>query len=415
MEKTGENMIDEQTKKHESPPWSSTTKLIVGLCIVAVTALIVVQLRAWVGILILAFVFAYLFYPLAAWLRDHLRFSWGLSVILIYAMIVIILLGLLTWGGITFVEPVQNLVKFFERNLTEIPDLIEQAKAFSFSIGPFTIDLSSFDLSSLVERLLSAVQPLLTRAGSLIGTFAAGAATIIGQVFFLLLISYFILAETKGAPNKVIDVRIPGYQEDLKRLGQELGRIWNAFLRGQLILMFAAILLYTILLGFLGMRFVLGLALLAGLARFIPYVGPWITWITYFLVALLQGTTIFGLDSWIYALVVIGVSILLDTIIDNYLSPKIYANALRVHPAAVLIAILVAAAWLGFIGIVLAAPVLATIKLFGNYAFQKLLDRDPWENMQSESVQVFVPVWVKIKRFFVKVWYKLRNMKQKKS
>lgn len=397
------------SQESTSPEWSNTTKLIVGLCLVGVLALLIVQLRTWIAPLMLAFIIAYILYPIAAWITRVVRLPWGLTVGLIYLILVLLILGLLTWGGITFVEPIQNLVKFIQRTLPQIPEYLEQASEFSFSLGPFQFDASNFDLNRLAEQLVNLVQPLVSQVGSLLGSFATGAAALVGRVFFLLLISYFVLSETKGEIGKVIDIQIPGYQEDFKKLGKELGRIWNAFLRGQLILVAVAVVAYTILLSILGVRFVFGLALLAGVARFVPYIGPWVTWITYFLVALLQGTTIFGLDPLVYAIVVDVLALLTDTIIDNLLAPRVYANALRVHPAAVLVAILVSAAWLGLIGIVLAAPVLATIKLIWNYAVQKMVDRDPWETIQAQPVQQTIfPKLSEIKMFFQKLWKKIK-------
>ena len=413
-----------QQPPDSSPPWSSTTKLIIGLSVVAILALLIVQLRTWIAPLILSFVIAYLLYPVASWLTKSIRFPWGLSVGFVYLLLVLVLLGLLTWGGITIVDPIQGFIKFIQRNVNQVPDYLEQASQFSFSVGPLRFDASTLDLNALAEQLVNLISPLLSQTGTLIGSFATGAAALVGRIFFLLLISYFVLAETKGEPDKVIDIHIPGYQEDLKKLGHELGRIWNAFLRGQLILMTVAVLAYTILLSILGMRFVLALALLAGAARFVPYIGPWITWITYFLVALLQGTTLFGLEPWIYAVVVDGLALLTDTVIDNVLAPKVFSTTLRVHPAAVLVAIIVSSAWLGLIGIVLAAPVLATMKLFWNYAFQKMFDQDPWESFEAEPVQQngqmsfsslkdsVVTTWQQIKAFVIRLFEKIRDVKK---
>jgi predicted PurR-regulated permease PerM len=400
------SMIEnDQGPEGSTPPWTNTTKLIVGLSLVGVLALLIIQLRTWIAPLMLAFIIAYILYPLAAWIKKTIRLPWSLSVGLIYLILVLIILGLLTWGGITFVQPIQNLVKFIQRTLNQLPTYLTQASQLSFSFGPFQIDSSKLDLNTLADQLVNFLRPLVSQVGSLVGSFATGAAAIVGRVLFLLLVSYFILSETKGEISRVIDIKIPGYQEDLNKLGKELSRIWNAFLRGQLILIGVAILAYTILLSIMGLRFVLALALLAGIARFIPYIGPWITWITYFLVALLQGSTIFGLKPWIYAVIVVGLALMTDTIIDNLLAPRVYANALRVHPAAVLVAILVSAAWLGLIGVVLAAPVLATIKLFWTYIFQKMFDRDPWETIQAEPVQLAtLPKLSDIKIFVKKTW-----------
>lgn len=405
------NAQSSQKQKSASPQWSNTTKLIVGLSIVGVISLLIVQLRSWIAPLILSFIIAYIFYPVADWLKRVVRLPWSLSVGLIYLILVLTVLGLLTWGGITFVEPVENLIRFIQRTLNQMPEYLEQASELTFSIGPFQLDTSTLDITSLAEQLVNIVRPIVSQAGSLLGSFATGAAAVVGRLFFLLLISYFILSETKGEIGKVIDIQLPEYQADLNKLGQELSRIWNAFLRGQLILMAVTIVVYLILLSILGLRFVFGLALLAGLARFVPYIGPWVTWITYFLVALLQGTTIFGLEPFVYSIIVVGLALSTDTIIDNFLVPRVYANALRVHPAAVLVAILVSAAWLGLIGVVLAAPVLATFKLFWNYVVQKLFDRDPWEIIEAKPVhETAFPTVGGARKMIGRVWNRLKSI-----
>ena len=116
---------------------------------------------------------------------------------------------------------------------------------------------------------------------------------------------------------------------NFKRMGLELNRIWNAFLRGQIILMIITLVVYTLALGILGVRFFYGLAFIAGLGRFVPYIGPAIAWIVYALVCLFQGETIFGLTPFTYAMVVVGISLIIDGIIDSLVTPKILGGALK--------------------------------------------------------------------------------------
>jgi hypothetical protein len=54
------------------------------------------------------------------------------------------------------------------------------------------------------------------------------------------------------------------------------------------------------------------------------------------------------------------------------------ADALRVHPAAVLVAAIISASLLGVVGVVIAAPMLATLQLIGQYTLRKMFDLDPW-------------------------------------
>jgi predicted PurR-regulated permease PerM len=371
---------------NSSPRWTSTTKIVVGIAFVAFFSWLLVSFRSILGPLILAFILAYLMYPMAAGLNLKVKLPWRLSVTIVYLIVIVIVVGLLTWGGLTLIQQVQNLVFFLQNAINGIPNFINQLSASPIKIGPFNLDLAHLDLVTLTNQLLGIVQPLLSRVGSLVGTVATSAATTIGWLLFTYIVSYFILTETQGKPERMINIHIPGYNEDLQRMGYELGRIWNAFLRNQLIVFTMTTLFYTALLGILGVKFYFGLALIGGLARFVPYVGPAIAWTSYGLVAYFQGSTIFGLTSIFYAILLVGIAYLIDNVIDSFITPRLMANALKVHPAAVMIAAIIAASLMGFIGVVLAAPVLATFKLVLDYTLRKLLDTDPWEGLKPVQV-----------------------------
>ena len=91
----------------------------------------------------------------------------------------------------------------------------------------------------------------------------------------------------------MISIHVPVYSDDLRKFGRYLGGIWNAFLRGQLTIILITICVYMVVLSVLGVHYAIGLALLAGLARFVPYVGPLVAWTSYGLVAFFQGIDIF--------------------------------------------------------------------------------------------------------------------------
>jgi predicted PurR-regulated permease PerM len=179
-------------------------------------------------------------------------------------------------------------------------------------------------------------------------------------------------------------VEIPGYAEDLRRIGSELGRIWNAFLRGQVIIFTLTVITYSIILPILGVRFAIGLAFLAGAANFLPYIGPAINWIALGLVTFFQVYKPFGMTPLLYTGLVILIALLVDQVYNNLIIPRIMAKALKVHPAAVLISAIIAANLIGLIGLLVAAPLLATMILVGKYTLRKMLDRDPWP--PSEAV-----------------------------
>ncbi|TLN27515.1 AI-2E family transporter [bacterium] len=386
-----------------SPRWNGTTKLIVSLALLAIAAGLLLRFRQIISPLLIAFVLSYLFYPLAEVISKGLRAPWRLSVTILYLIMVILFLGLITLSGLALVEQVQNLINFIQRQINGLPKLIDDLTHQMIVIGPFNFDLAQIDMTSIGNQLLNLVQPTLSRLGGLVGAIAGGAATTVGYVLFALLVSYFVVVDSGGARSGLIHLEIPGYREDTRVMGRELNRIWKAFLRNQMIIFLITVAVYNVILGSLGVSFSFGLALVAGLARFVPYIGPFVAWTTYGLVSLFQGTTIFGLQPFPYALLVVGVAWVVDIIMDNFVVPRLMADALEIHPAAVMVFALIAANLFGLVGLLLAAPVLATILLFSNYAIRKLFDLEPWEGLKSRPHRpkpVLAPFLRRVEQFF---------------
>ena len=381
-----------------SPRWTTTTKLVVALTLVAVTAGFVIRFQSLLAPLLLAFILTYLLHPLVSLLARGTRLSWRLATAVVFLMLVALLLGLLTLGGVGLFGQIESLIRLVQTGLDELPDLLHQLSTQSWQFGPFHISLGSLDLTNVTDQLLGLAQSLLGQTGSLISTVAGGAVEVFGWAAFVLLISYFVLAESGGLRDNILTLKVPGYVEDLGRLGRELGRIWDAFLRGQVLLFMMTAVIYAIVFGVLGVRYAIGIALLAGLARFLPYIGPAIIWIVLALVTFFQAYKPFGLSPLTYTIIIFVIGLVIDQLFDNFISPRVMAQTLRVHPAAVLLAALIAANLLGVVGVLLAAPMLATLKLLGQYTQRKMLDHDPWPDPEPEPrarQPVSLPGWLK--------------------
>jgi predicted PurR-regulated permease PerM len=392
--------------KTSSPKWGATTKLVVALTVVAIAAGLFVQFHVIIGPLLMAFVLAYLLHPVADLLQRVLRLSWQLTVGLIYLFLMVLMLGMLTLGGVGLFQQIENLIVGVQASLASLPDVIQKLSGQVIHFGPFQFDFRHLDLNQLSSQIISMIQPLIGRTGELISAIASSAAQFLGWAFFVLLVSYFVLAESGGLRGRIVWFDVPGYTEDIRRLGDELNRIWNAFLRGQIIVFFFTVIAYTIVLSILGVQYAIGIALLAGLAKFVPYVGAFIVWTTLALVAYFQPVPFFGLTPLIYAIIAVGLGILIDETFDNVVTPRIIAQALRVHPAGVLVAALIAANLLGLLGVVIAAPILATVMLLWRYTMHKMLDLDPWpEGENPLPPQPGSGIFVTLR----KIWLSLRG------
>ncbi|HSB02494.1 MAG TPA: AI-2E family transporter [Anaerolineales bacterium] len=384
-----------------SPRWNPTTKLLVGLVIVGIVAFLLYRFTSLITPLLMVFILAYLLHPVATLIARGFHISWKASVNILYFVILVLLIGLLTVGGVGLVEQVKILIAQVQAIVADLPNQLALLSGRAFQIGPFTLDMRNLDLKAVSQQVLSYIQPLLGRTGTVVTTVAGGAAEFFGWAFFVLIVSYFLMVESSGLQSDLIKVELPGYNADLRKLGSQLSTIWNSFLRGQIFIFGMATVVYIVVLSIFGVRFAMGIALMAGLAKFLPYIGPAITWIVMALVTYFQDPTPFGMTRLAYMLMVVITTTVIDWIIDNLITPRIMARTLRVHPAAVLVTALVAANLLGILGVVIAAPFLASIMLLGRYIMRKMFDLDPWPPGESAAAHSNPFEWVTRTRVFI--------------
>jgi predicted PurR-regulated permease PerM len=400
-----------ESARPSSPNWGTNTKLVVTLTAIVILGAVVVRFHTLIVPILMAFIVAYLLHPIASWMSRKTPLSWAMAVNIIYIVFILALLGLLTWGSVGLVGQVQNLIALIQKYITELPALIESFSHQVYTIGPFRFDFSTIDWMAIGQQILSYVEPVLGNLGGLVGTLAGSAASTLAWTAFVVVVSYFFLLESGGLRNRIIQINVPAYAEDYRRLSQKLGRIWNAFLRGQTIIFFSKVITYTALMTILGVHYAIPVALIAGFASFLPYIGPTINWIVLGLVTFFQGENMFGLSPLVYMLLAIGVALLIDQTFDNLVAPRIMSQTLRVHPAFVLIAAIIAANLIGIVGIVLAAPLLATLQLAGRYTMRKLLDRDPWPPGEDALPPIRTPRWL-VK---LRAWWRKRRGKDAKQ
>ncbi len=96
------------------------------------------------------------------------------------------------------------------------------------------------------------------------------------------------------------------------------------------------------------------------------------------LVALFQPSNWLGLSPLAYAGVVLVAAILIQQVENNFLVPRIIGGSLNLHPVIILVGAVIAANLAGIIGLLLSAPALATLRLFGRYIYRKMFDLQPW-------------------------------------
>ncbi|MFO7768159.1 MAG: AI-2E family transporter, partial [bacterium] len=154
-------------------------------------------------------------------------------------------------------------------------------------------------------------------------------------------------------------------REVVREVGGEVGAAVGNFLRGQLAVSLIIAVLYGIGFAIIGLQYAALLGLAAGVLSLVPYVGSVLTAVLAALVAVV------GPAPWSHLLGVIIVYGAVQLLDANLITPKVMGDRVGLHPVVVLVAILVFATLMGFVGLLIAVPLTAVFKV----GLDRVLDR----------------------------------------
>lgn len=192
--------------------------------------------------------------------------------------------------------------------------------------------------------------------------------TLVPVVTFYLLRDWDVLmAAIRNLLPRSIEVRTV-------TIAQQCDEILGAFARGQLLVMLALAVVYTIGLWMVGLELALVLGLLAGLASIVPYLGVIIGISAAGLAAFFQFD---GLWPLLGVAAVFGVGQVLESTV---LTPMLVGEKIGLHPVVVIFAILAGGQLFGFVGILLALPVAAVIKVMISHVHDYYKDSELYQS-----------------------------------
>jgi predicted PurR-regulated permease PerM len=193
------------------------------------------------------------------------------------------------------------------------------------------------------------------------------------------IIAFYLLVDVPHL-RRVAESLIPDPAEaEVMHVARRLNRAIGGFFRGQLMVAVIVGVMCSIGLAVIGLRFWFLVGMIAGLFNIIPLVGPWIGGIPGVVIALTTG-------SLGQAVGVVAVMALAQQIDNHFITPQVMQRAVRLHPAAVILALVAGGSLGGFFGLLLAVPVAATIKiLLGHFWRVHILD-EPFEQAAAEEV-----------------------------
>jgi len=359
--------------------WGTTTKVVVITVLLILLGVVLYRFHEVIPPLMIAFLVAFILDPIVGFLTDRLHLSRGLATTLVFLILIVGMLGVVA-APVTAVPNIRRLVLSLQIDVIRIV-----ADIGTFFDQPLMIGNYPLDLSSVYEELSATVT-------SFVGSVAQGTLNVVFNIasgafwlVFILIAAFYLVKDSHRILDQLGNLAPPGYGEDVLRLRQQVTSVWNAFLRGQLVMGLVMFSITTIVCTAIGVPYAVVMGLIAGVMEFIPNLGPILALIPAVLVALFQGSNLLPLSNFWFAVVVTGAYIVIQQIEGNLILPRVMGNRLKLHPLVVLIGIIVGGNLGGILGMLLAAPVLATLRVVGYYVFCRLYDRDPFAEPEVET------------------------------
>lgn len=361
--------------------WSPTTKLLVGGIILAFLLYLISQFAEVIPPFILASILAFILTPFVNRIERRFGIHHALATLLTYALLIGLAILLPVLIIPTLVDQIENL----NVDIQEIFESIEPLLASRIIIGDF-----SFDLSLLSDQIIGLLQGLLE---PLFGQTLGIAFNVISSAvwgIFILIVSFYLVKDGAKLWSWIANLVQPSYREDYEIIKDAINDIWNAFFRGQLTLALVVTVIFSVLGVIIGIPFTFAMAVFAGIMEFIPSIGHAIWLFIASLLLFFEGSTWLPFPNWVVMVIVIGLHLIFGQIDLNILIPRIIGRSVRLHPLVVILGIVVGAVLAGVLGVVLAAPTIATARVLGRYAYARLFDLNPFEDFEMQRSEVIV-------------------------
>jgi predicted PurR-regulated permease PerM len=374
-----------------SPPWSPATKRLVQTALLLLILLLLYRVRVLLFPLAISLIVAYALNPVIDGLYRNTRLSRNLALALVYLLIIAALVAI----PVGTVPRLIDQIILFLQNLPDYLVAVGELLSQPLEIGRLTIPLNELRLEQVYDTISGSIIDIIRSVGSssviLFGSLASITLSTVGWILVILFISFYMVKDHRQLLESLIQLAPPDHRPDMRQLLQELTILWNDFFRSRIVLCFIVGIITFFLAVLIELPNALVLALIAGIGEFVPNIGPAMASLPAMLVAFLQHES-----SWLgalagpfwFAVIVLGIYIFIQQVENTILVPRIIGQSLNMHPMVVFVAALAGASIAGILGILLAAPVLASGRLIFIYLYRKLNDLPPFPTLETGAGEV---------------------------
>lgn len=326
---------------------------------------------------ILGFAFAYLMDPVVSFFESKFKKlkifkkmknprTW--SSVISVAILIAAVAGLISM----LVFSVTNQIR-----LANFDDIIKLGEEFMDSLNGFIasirdkmsdLNIESVELEQYIQNATVHLTNMLTNiAGSTVNSLR-NISGYLTSIIFSFIIGFYFMIDGRMFMNYIKKVFHALFSDNtnhkLTNMVHDLDHVFSGYIRGQLTDAFVMMILISLVLSITGVKFAIVIGIFAGIGNLIPYFGPIVAYVATTIVCLING----DMKTLVAAIIALVVIQFVD---GNLIGPKLLSRSIKIHPLIIIVSLIFGSAIGGFLGMLLAVPVGAYLKLI----FMRFIER----------------------------------------
>ncbi|MEG0261353.1 MAG: AI-2E family transporter [Lysinibacillus sp.] len=296
--------------------------------------------------LLLGGVLYYVTEPIQRFLEKRKFPRWA-SILTIIVGLISIVGGFLFLIGSPIATQVNNLVKAAPMISVEIQKALDYVTSNQENFPP--------QLNELIKDITNSVQDIAIVASGWLVSFLQSVVSVSMLMILIPFFFVFMLKDHEKFAPSIYKYFQGERREWIKKTLKEIDGVLRTYIQGQLLISFILAMFMFVGYASIGLEYTLLLVIFAFFMNMIPFIGPWISFAPAAVIALIQDPI---LVVWVSV-----ITLLAQQIESNFITPNVMGKSLDIHPLTVITIILAAGNIAGFIGIVIAVPFYAVLKV----------------------------------------------------
>lgn len=317
-----------------------------------------------------------------AWLLDPIATKMSTKMPRVLACI---LTYLIIFGGIILILFIT--VPTFSSGVTDIvsvvPDLVDNVQDFASDALEGLGD--SKQIKDYKDNILNNIEEMGTNIASslpnTIWNFGKGVISVSTNIILGIMIGFYLLFDFRKFQGHLLSLIPKDWHKNAKDLMRRVNGKLRSYVGGVLLVCFLVFVTQSIGFSLAGLSAPFLFALFCAITDIIPYIGPWIGGAP----AVIVGFTIDPMVG-VFCLVSVLICQLLE---NNFYQPLIMGKTMKLHPVTIMLGLLIFNYFFGMIGMIVATPVIATLKIIFEFILENTTLGEKFNDYQNNNKKTY--------------------------